>query len=136
MSRHAGPDKVVDKMIRMPAIPGLCAIRHFAFGSALFVAAAIVAAAWASDPATVTLTLKDHQFTPAEVHVPADTSVTLVIQNQDPTAEEIDSPELDVEKIIPGGQEGKVILRPLKRGTYPFTGEYHEDTAKGRLIVD
>jgi plastocyanin len=105
-------------------------------GAILAAAVAVSSLALAADPTTVTLTIKDHQFTPAEIHVPAGIAVILVIRNEDATAEEIDSPELKIEKIVAGGKEGSVRLRPLERGTYPFTGEYHSDTAKGQLIVD
>jgi plastocyanin len=107
------------------------------------IAAAMLAAALgasslagATDPTTVKLTLKNHQFTPAEIHVPAGTPVTLIIRNEDSSAEEIDSPALKIEKIIAGGGESSLTLRPLDKGSYPFVGEYHEDTAKGTLVVE
>jgi len=109
----------------------------------LALAAAISAAApaapslaQAADPTTVTLTIKDHRFTPSEIHVPAGTPVTLVIRNEDSNAEEIDSPQLKIEKIIAGGKEVSLTLRPLEKGAYPFVGEYHEDSAKGTLVAD
>jgi plastocyanin len=102
--------------------------------SALAVGASSLAAA--ADPAAVKLTIRDHQFTPSEIHVPAGTPVTLIIRNEDSSAEEIDSPQLKIEKIIAGGQEVTLTLRPLDKGTYPFVGEYHEDSAKGILVVD
>jgi hypothetical protein len=30
----------------------------------------------------------------------------------------------------------KIRVRALKRGTYPFVGEYHEKTAKGRIVAE
>jgi heme/copper-type cytochrome/quinol oxidase subunit 2 len=118
-------------------MPACSVARRVALGAWAAAAALSVASlASASDPTTVTLTLKDHQFTPPLIHVPANTPITLVIRNQDTTAEEIDSPALKIEKVIPGGQEGKLTLRPLKQGTYPFAGEFHSDTAQGQLIVD
>lgn len=117
----------------------------FAFrpASCLWLAASIAALApalsgpaQAADPGNVTLTIKDHRFTPSDIHVPAGTPVTLTIRNEDDSAEEIDSPPLKIEKIIAGGQEVTLTLRPLDKGTYPFAGEYHEDSAKGTLVVE
>ncbi len=46
------------------------------------------------------------------------------------------SSALKVEKVIAGGGEGSVRLRPLDPGRYPFMGEYHADTAKGVVIAE
>jgi plastocyanin len=90
----------------------------------------------AETPQTIEITLKDHKFSPAEVHVPAGKSVELSIKNEDPTAEEFDSSALHVEKVIAGGTSGTVRLRPLGKGRYPFMGEYHSSTAKGVVISE
>src|SRR5438477_5026554 len=89
-----------------------------------------------ADPTTIRLTLKDHQFSPSEIHIPAGTPVTLVVRNEDGTPEEIDSSELKIEKVVAAGQEVSLTLRPLDKGSYPFVGEFHEDTAKGTLVVE
>lgn len=88
-----------------------------------------------AEPA-IDVTIKDHRFTPAEIHVPAGQPATLNIKNEDATAEEFDSSALKVEKVIGGGKEGAVRLRPLDPGRYPFVGEYHEDTAQGVVIAE
>jgi plastocyanin len=92
--------------------------------------------ALADDPANIPLTLKNHQFAPAEIHVPTGKPVTLTIKNEDPTAEEFDSSALKVEKVIAGGTSGTVRLRPLGPGRYPFMGEYHSKTAQGVVISE
>ena len=86
--------------------------------------------------ANPTIVIKDHAFQPAEVHVAADTVVFLTIDNQDPTPEEFESHELRVEKIIPGELSGVVRIGPLKPGTYPFFGEFHEETAQGKVVAE
>jgi plastocyanin len=88
-----------------------------------------------AEPA-IEVTIKDHHFTPAEIHIPAGKPTTLNIKNEDATAEEFDSSSLKVEKVIGGGTEGAVRLRPLDPGRYPFMGEYHEDTAQGVVIAE
>lgn len=79
--------------------------------------------------------IKDHVFVPAEVTVPANTKVKLIIDNQDPTPEEFESHEMHREKIIAGKKTATILIGPLKPGKYPFFGEFNEDTAKGVVIA-
>lgn len=83
-----------------------------------------------------TLTIKDHRFTPAEIKVPAGKKVKLIIDNQDPTAEEFESHELNREKVIPGKTKGVVFIGPLSPGKYPFFGEFNTKTAQGVVIAE
>jgi plastocyanin len=82
------------------------------------------------------LVIKDHQFSPAEIKIKAQTKTKLVITNQDNSAEEFESFSLNREKIIRPGQTATIFLPPLKPGTYDFFGEFHPDTAKGKIIVE
>lgn len=84
----------------------------------------------------LTLTIKDHKFTPDEIKVPANQRVTITVVNDDATPEEFDSKALKVEKVIAGKSKGVVRFGPLKPGRYPFVGEYHESTAKGVVIAE
>ena len=104
-----------------------------AFACALLLSGA---AARAEDAQVFNLTIKDHKFDPAELHVPAGKPIILVVRNADATAEEFESSALKVEKIIAGGQQGTVRLRPLAAGSYAFVGEFHEDTASGKIIAE
>jgi plastocyanin len=90
-------------------------------------------AAFAAD--SYTLTLKDHRFDPAELAVPAGQKFRLVVKNEDGTPEEFESKSLRREKIVKGKSEISLNLGPLDPGTYEFFGEFHEATAKGRLLV-
>ncbi len=99
-------------------------------------AAALVLTPAAARADDLTLTLKDHKFTPAEIKVPANKRVKLTVVNDDPTPEEFESHELKVEKVIPGKSKGIVRIGPLKPGRYHFIGEYHESTAKGVVIAE
>ena len=84
----------------------------------------------------VTITIKNHRFTPSEVKVPANKRIQVTVVNDDPTPEEFESHELKFEKVIPGKSKGIVRFGPLTKGRYPFFGEYHEDTAKGAVVVE
>lgn len=81
------------------------------------------------------LVIKNHRFEPAEIVVPADKKVTLLVHNQDPTPEEFESHSLRREKVIPGGSKASIFIGPLKPGRYEFFGEYNEKTARGAVIA-
>ncbi|HXC26915.1 MAG TPA: cupredoxin domain-containing protein [Stellaceae bacterium] len=98
--------------------------------------AAVAMAAVADEPPTFPVTIKDHHFSPAEIHVPQGKPVVLKVTNEDSTPEEFDSTALKVEKVIVGGTYGTIHLRPLGPGRYPFMGEYHSDTAQGVVISE
>jgi heme/copper-type cytochrome/quinol oxidase subunit 2 len=102
---------------------------------ALALALALVPALASADPPALQTRIQNHRFSPAEIHVPANTPVLLTVTNADATAEEFDSPALKVEKVLGGGASGAVHLRPLRPGRYPFTGEYHADTAVGVVVA-
>jgi plastocyanin len=120
--------------IRRPAVPLPWA--------AIAAGALLGAAFWvsASAPARAaeelfTLTIKGHRFDPELLEVPAGKKFKLMVKNLDDTAEEFDSYDLDREKVIQGGSEGAVFLGPLDPGTYEFFGEFHMDTAAGKLVA-
>ena len=90
----------------------------------------------AADPtAEQTLVLKNHAFTPQEITVPANQKIKLIVQNQDDTAAEFESDELNREKVVPGNGHTVVYLDPLKAGTYAFYDDYHKATTTGKITV-
>jgi hypothetical protein len=89
----------------------------------------------AAEPEFYLLTIREHRFEPAELIIPADQKVRLKVVNADATAEEFESHELNREKVIPGNASGIVFVGPLSAGTYPFFGDFHPDTAQGRLVA-
>lgn len=86
----------------------------------------------ADDPQLI---IKDHKFQPDRLEVPAGVKFKLMVRNNDPTAEEFESFQLNREKIVPPGKEIPVFLGPLDRGEYPFFGDFHQDTAKGVIVA-
>ena len=92
------------------------------------------APAQAEDP-QFTLVIRDHRFTPAELQVPAGVKVRLLVKNEDSTPEEFDSTELHREKVVQPGQQILVIVGPLNAGTYGFFGDFHKESAQGKLIA-
>lgn len=95
----------------------------------------IATPALADEPPSFTLSIKNHKFEPSTLTVPADTKVKLLVKNLDATPEEFESHDFNREKIIPGNSEANIFVGPLKAGEYKFFGEFHEDTAQGKLIV-
>ena len=81
------------------------------------------------------LVIKDHKFSPAELTVPANTKIKLIIENKDATPEEFESYDLNREKVVSGNGKITVFIGPLKPGTYGYFGEFHMDTAQGKIIV-
>jgi hypothetical protein len=102
----------------------------------LTLGAVLVASSALADDAAIPLKLKNHRFTPAEIHVKANVPNLIVMSNEDTTAEEFDSTSLKVEKVVAGNSSGNVRIRPLAPGRYPFMGEYHSDTAQGVVVAE
>lgn len=103
---------------------------------AAFVVTCLGGRAVADDPGRIEVTIKDHVFSPSEIHVPAGKPTLLIVRNEDAGPEEFDSSALKVEKVIVGGTYGTIRLRPLGAGRYPFMGEFHPDTAKGVVVSE
>jgi plastocyanin len=89
----------------------------------------------AADDTDDQLVIRDHKFVPAEITVPARKKIKLVIENQDATAEEFESHELNREKVVPPKGKITIFVGPLEPGRYPFFGEFHKETANGVLIA-
>lgn len=82
------------------------------------------------------LTIQNNRFQPTELHVPAGRKVKLLVHNRDQAPEEFESYDLNREKIITGKSSGIIYLGPLAPGKYSFFGDFHQDTARGRLIAE
>ncbi len=82
------------------------------------------------------LIIKDHKFSPTEIKIPHGQKVKLIIDNQDATAEEFESHELNREKVIPPKTKLPIFIGPLVAGKYPFFGEFNQATARGVIIAE
>jgi hypothetical protein len=71
----------------------------FVFGAGFSIADALAA------DDTITLSIQDHRFDPAQLDVPA------------------------------GKGQATISIGPLKPDTYEFAGEYHEGTAQGQIVA-
>ena len=101
--------------------------------AALLVATASLSAT-AQQAASVTISVKNHRFQPAEVYAPANVPIELHIKNLDAAPMEFESVSLRVEKVVTGNGEGIIRLRPLEPGRYNFFDDFHQETT-GVLVV-
>src|ERR1700675_5019176 len=102
---------------------------------AAFIALACAGPAGAADLTEFTLVIKNHLYQPSELRVPADTKFKLRVTNEDATPEEFESTDFNRESaVLPN--RSIVLIGPLHAGTYGFFGDFHRDTAQGRLVVE
>jgi plastocyanin len=90
--------------------------------------------AMADDTVQLSITMKDHQFDPAELQAPAGKTIAIHVKNLNTIVSEFESSDLHFEKIVPVGSEGVVYVRPQQPGRYKFFDDFHHDT-QGSLVV-
>lgn len=108
---------------------------HHTLRIATMLGALILVSAHGQDLPSFQLTIRAGHFIPDTLEVPANTKFRLLIKNEGPGAEEFESVELRKEKVLAPGASSFLIFQPLKPGSYRFFGEFHPDTAQGRLIA-
>ena len=96
----------------------------------------VATAARAADPKEIPITIENNRFSPEEIKVKAGEPFVLVVTNKDKAPEEFESRELRVEKVIPAGKTVRIKVAGLRKGTYPFIGDFHSKTAQGRIIAE
>ncbi len=98
---------------------------------------AFIGSAMADDEEIIerTITARDGRLFPEVVEVPAGKKIRLILVNEGPGPEEFESDVLGFEKVMNEGVTRKVIIQALKPGEYAFFGEFHMDTAKGKIIA-
>ena len=107
---------------------------HLVGAASIAALLALHSPARAEEVPTFRLTLKGHQFTPAELQVPAGVRFVLVVKNEDTTPAEFESKGLGAEKIISAGREATIRVGPLAPGRYPFEDEFNNQ-AQGTVIA-
>jgi len=114
-------------------LPSTLSTRWLSFG--VLFALLLAALPLRAETPQIELIIRDHIFEPAELQVPANTKIKLIVINQDDTPEEFESYELNREKIVLGNSRAVIFIGPLKAGEYPFFGEFNMTTAQGKLIA-
>jgi plastocyanin len=107
-------------------------MRHVAFSAALLTLA-LAGSALADDP-SFSILMKNNQFVPNQVQIPAGVRVKLVVKNENRTTSEFESSQFHREKVVGPGQEITVSVGPLDPGSYEFFDDFHPST-RGHLVV-
>jgi plastocyanin len=81
------------------------------------------------------ITIKDHQFAPRELTVPAGQKVKIVVRNEDATAAEFESSDLNREKRVGANSEIFVFVGPLESGRYNYFDDFHRSTTTGVIVA-
>jgi hypothetical protein len=88
----------------------------------------------AQTPPVNTIIIKNHQFIPDKLIIPAGKKIQITVDNQDPTDEEFESFDLDREQVVEGNKKIIVYIGPLKPGSYGYWADYHKES-KGVIIA-
>ena len=100
----------------------------------LLTASAMTASARAAEP-QAQLVIKNHQFTPKELVVPAGQRARITVKNQDPTPAEFESSDLNREKVVGANAEITLFVGPLDAGRYGFFDDFHRETTTGVIVA-
>ncbi|MHB9119667.1 MAG: cupredoxin domain-containing protein [Burkholderiales bacterium] len=103
--------------------------------AAVLLAGLYLPAAVAEGLPSFTLVIKNGRFIPETIEVPAGRKFRLDIRNEGPGAEEFESKDLRKEKVLAPGASSFLVFQPLNPGRYKFFGEFHPDTAIGRILA-
>lgn len=106
-----------------------------AVACALGAAVALAAGGARADLPTFRVVAEGGRLIPETLEVPADTRFRLELENRNPGPEEFETTRPFKELVVAPGVTRSTIFPPLKPGVYPFFGEFHPDTAKGRLVA-
>lgn len=80
------------------------------------------------------ITLKDHQFSPKELTIPADQKIKLTVKNAEPTPVEFESSDMNREKVVAPNSEVTVFIGPLETGSYAYFDDFHRETT-GTIVA-
>jgi len=89
----------------------------------------------ADEGTTLEVSVKDHQFQPAEFKAPAGTAIVFKVKNLGTDPVEFESEPLQFEMVVKPNAEITVKVKPQKPGHYVFFDDLHQAT-KGTLVVE
>lgn len=94
----------------------------------------VCAAPALAQQAPIAIAVRDHQFIPAEVPVPAGVKVELTVRNEQTVPAEFESTALHREKVVAPGAAVSIFIGPLSPGRYEFFDDFHPAT-RGVVVV-
>jgi hypothetical protein len=83
---------------------------------------------------TLSLTVQNGRFQPAELRAPANKPFVIAIKNGDAKPVEFESVSLRVEKVIAARSQGTVRIRALAPGRYEFFDDFNQSN-RGAVVV-
>lgn len=81
------------------------------------------------------LTLKNNQFSPKVLTIPAGRKIKITVKNQDATPAEFESSDMNREKVVGANSEIIIFIGPLDIGSYGYFDDFHRDTTTGTIIA-
>jgi plastocyanin len=93
----------------------------------------VMSTAWGATQ-DVELRIKNQEFQPDVLTIPAGQAVTIRVENEDTLPAEFESNDFNREKVIPGGTKIPVYVGPLTAGTYKFFNDFHPQST-GKLVA-
>jgi plastocyanin len=81
-----------------------------------------------------TLVVKNQAFEPQTLTIPAGQQIKILVRNEDALPAELESSDLNREKVIPGGTALPVYIGPLSPGRYQFFNDFHPSST-GTIVV-
>lgn len=71
------------------------------------------------------ITLKDHQFSPSNLTIPANQKIKITVKNLGPEKAEFESSDLDREQVVDVNEQITVFVGPVDAGTYGYFDDFH-----------
>ena len=101
-----------------------------------WLALTLAGSALAADVPEFVLIIKNHVYEPNTLKVPAGVKFKIRLTNEDVTPEEFESTDFNRETVVLPKHSIVVYVGPLQPGRYGFFGDFHRDTAQGRLVAE
>ena len=79
------------------------------------------------------ITLKNKNFSPNDLSIPAGHRVKITVKNQDEYPAEFESSDLNREKLLPAKRAVTLYIGPLDIGSYSYCDDSHCDRTKGLI---
>ncbi len=80
-----------------------------------------------AENASQDLVVRNHQFDPGELVIPAGVEVKLVVHNNEAIPIEFESYDLSREIVVPVHGQRTIYIGPLKPGKYSFFNDFNHD---------
>lgn len=91
---------------------------------------------FAAEEDLIKTSIKNQKFIPDELHVRSDRPFILQVTNEDSIPVEVESSDLNKEKLVPPGKTIQIKMQSLQRGIYEFFSDFGPKDLRGKIIVE